>query len=410
MHWLVQDTSSSKGNEPNSYLVNTVPRKSLIIIQDFLSSMHPGLEVLSDRKVLFDGILYTKDPISLSDLRYQEAKRNNDKNPLKSAYYSDDVMFNAAGLLFLPTDLGSVQHMKKVQKAKDMKERLMIMKGAINDERIPTVVEHRWLEKGTPYPCGNSYDYEYHEQYGRDEILRQVIKYHFTPAIPEISKAVMDSICPLMKAESIKALALLGGREAADTLVHKLEDKDDFVMIRDAAATGLTGFSYASSVPALVRTFDGTVFISPWELYGDEKELWGGGDRDSTNYGYGYQINKKIMNDDWLPMICLEALAKIPAPEAMQTLERAANIGFKNTSEHARYCMSNWIDTNVNILQKQYDKEGRLSGQGLERLYEMRRLAYEYDLTPKKKIYDTPFGMMIIRKKPGETPMINMGG
>jgi hypothetical protein len=135
------------------------------------------LQELDDEKVIFKGLLYTKELVYWSSLVYEDAQKKGHKDPWLVADKVIDKKYNKQRLLFLSTEESTKDYKDKFLKINEFKERLMIMRSVLTDERIPSSVIHEWCEEGKPYPCGNSYDFYYKEEFGRNWILDKVKEY-----------------------------------------------------------------------------------------------------------------------------------------------------------------------------------------------------------------------------------------
>jgi len=317
------------------------------------------LTIIDDKRVLFQDEVYTKD-----------------------VYWGEEINLNRTKLLYTPSNTSI--HFKEESERKEFLQRLLIMKSAITDQRIPSSVVHEWMEE-YPYDSGEADIYFLEERYGRDEILKSVEKYHFKEALPEVRQVVLHDTCPYLKTVAMSTLTSLGGRIAAQTLCEKLRDTSDLIIVREAAALGLKAFSFTASVKPLVDTFHETAYTNPMEFYSKEKELMGGEEN------FEYQVYQKLYRREWMPLLCLDALSNIPTEESLQTLEQAVKVGVSEINEQARDSIIHWIDVNTKIIKEKVQRFGVIP-EIRDRLDIMRKLIYTYDITSKTKFYDTPFG------------------
>jgi len=321
------------------------------------------LEILDDNKVLFQERVYSRSEGELIYAPY---------GAFSTKQYFDDVF-----------------------RVKTFKTNMKKMRDVITDQTIPSSVV-RYTREEDEYPDGNAYIYIHKEYFGRDEILKRIAEYHIVSVLPEVAEVVLNDLDPYLKTVAIQTIVSLGGQKAAETLCKKLTDKDELILVREAAAMGLKAFHYPESVEPLARVFEETACISPYDLYAPVKDLLGG---DDFFDGFEYNFDKKIESMQWMPLICLDSLASIPTKDALDVLENVTRMPLENISDQARDSIVDWVQLNMKMLNKEMEENGSISEVGLERMKEVKRLIYVYDIEAKSKFYDTPFGRFYPKSK-----------
>jgi hypothetical protein len=316
-------------------------------------------------KLMFDGMLYTNNHRHLSDFVELDDR-------------FDDRILNRSNILFLPDEFEHEKERERYIDKKEVLRQLSIMKSAINDQRIPSSV----IRYGCDEDEHQTIPWE--EHFGRDWIVKQVIKHDFKEAIPELIVALQD-IDPYMRMISIGALVSLGGKPVPSALTEALSRKDDLIFVRQAAALGLSKFHYAPAAKPLIDAFDETSCQEPRSLYPLLGEYW---------------IDREIQCRDHMPLICLQTLGSIPTEIALSALERAVRSPVADISDTARDSIADWAQYNMEKLQGTLQLRP-LNDLEEKRLNLVRNLVYTYDLGHKKKFYDTHFGIIPEKRKEG---------